>query len=98
MSPELDTLDQLLGGELPLAAIRPLYPDTDAFMRRVFALFSSGDVCLFGAARTAVPSWRWRELFVQGAVMNDLDRLKIEITKQGILKIEITKQGIQRIG
>jgi formylmethanofuran dehydrogenase subunit E len=32
MSPELETLDSLLGGELSLAVIRALYPDAEAYL------------------------------------------------------------------
>ena len=33
MSPELETLDQLLGGDLPLTVIRKLFPDAERFVR-----------------------------------------------------------------
>jgi hypothetical protein len=32
MSPELETLDQLAGGDMSLAVIRRLYPDVDRFV------------------------------------------------------------------
>ena len=38
MSPELETLDQLLGGALALAIIRGCYPDHDRFVRGVSGL------------------------------------------------------------
>jgi len=39
MTPELETLDQLLGGDLSLAIVRQLYSDDEAFKRGVW-LFS----------------------------------------------------------
>lgn len=87
MSPELETLDQLQGSELPLAAIRAIYPDAEAFRRGVLALLSSGEVCLLGVDRVAVPSWRWRELFADEAVTDELERLKVKITDKGIQRI-----------
>lgn len=87
MSPELETLDQLLGGELSLAVIRNLYPDNDAFRRGVFGLLSSGDVCLSMVDQTIVSSNRWRELFVDGVFMNDLANLNLKITAQGARRI-----------
>ncbi len=87
MSAELETLDQLLGGVLSLAVIRNLYPDGDAFRRGVFGLLSSGDVCLMMVDQTIVPSWRWRELFVDGTVMNDLGNLNLKITFKGARRI-----------
>jgi len=38
MSPELETLDQLLGGPMPLPVIRRLYPDYRAFANGTLAL------------------------------------------------------------
>jgi hypothetical protein len=87
MSAELETLDQLLGGELCLVVIRNLYQDADAFRRGVFGLLSSGDVSLLIVDETIVPSWRWRELFVDGTVMNDLGNLNLKITVKGARRI-----------
>jgi hypothetical protein len=87
MSPELETLDQLQSGELSLAVVRNLYPGPDAFTRGVFGLLSSGGVCLVMIDQTEVPSWPWRELFVDGAVMKQLGNLKLRITAQGARRI-----------
>ena len=38
MSPEIETLDQLLGGEMPLSAIRQLYPDQSGFEGEMLGL------------------------------------------------------------
>ena len=46
MSPELETLDQLLGSDLSLGIVLRLYSDATAFKRGVHALLASGDVCL----------------------------------------------------
>jgi hypothetical protein len=87
MSPELETLDQLLGGALPLAVIRNFYPDADAFRMGVFRLLTSGDVCLLTNDHADVPSWRWRELFLDGAVMKELASMNLKITAQGTHRI-----------
>ena len=87
MSPELETLDQLLGGELRLTIIQGLYPDEAAFMKGVLGLLASGDVRLFSVDDTEVPRWRWRELFGGGSVMSALDNMKLRITDQGIKRI-----------
>jgi hypothetical protein len=87
MSPELETLDQLQAGDLPLAIVRKVYPDTETFSRGILGLLSSGDVSLFTTDDMEVPRWRWRELFVDGAVMSELDRLKLAITDQGAHRI-----------
>ena len=87
MSPELETLDQLLGGVLPLAVIRNFYPDVDAFRLGVFGLLTSGDVRLLPLDHTDVQSWRWRELFVDGTVTKELESMNLKITAQGARRI-----------
>jgi len=87
MSPELETLDSLLGGELSLAVIRALYPDAEAFNRGVLALLSSGEVCVLGVDGGAVPSWLWRQLFAAEGVANELELLRIKITDKGIQRM-----------
>jgi hypothetical protein len=88
MSPELETLDQLLGGDFSLATIQCLYPDVAGFKRGVLGLIASGDVCLLTADNTALPHWRCRELFLDGTVMQEVEHLKLRITAQGALRIK----------
>ena len=88
MSPELETLDQLLGGPLSLAIIRRVFPDPGAFMRGIHGLLNSGDVRLFEKEQQdEVPRGRWRQLFVEGNVIDVLDDLRLEITDQGVKRI-----------
>jgi hypothetical protein len=87
MSPELETLDQLSGGELTLTIVRKFYPDADAFRRGVFGLLTSGDVCLLTIDHIDVPSWRWRELFIDGNAMKELENMSLKITAQGARRI-----------
>ena len=60
MSPEPETLDQLLGGDLPLGVIRGLYPNADAFSKGVLGLLTCGDVKLIFAG-VDVPRWQWAQ-------------------------------------
>jgi len=87
MSAELETLDQLAGGDLRLSVILGLYPDDSAFTRGVLGLLSCGDVRLLTADATEVPAWRWRELFAEGSVLKELDRYLLTITDQGVKKV-----------
>jgi hypothetical protein len=87
MSPELETLDQLQGGDLPLKVVEALYPDAEAFRKGVLGLLSAGDVRLLTIDQTGVPTWRWTELFVGGAVMKELGSMKLSITAQGARRI-----------
>jgi hypothetical protein len=45
-SPEMETLDQLLGGEMRLTIIRQLYDSDQSFTRGTHRLLQSGDVRL----------------------------------------------------
>jgi len=63
MSPELETLDQLLGGDLPLGTLRKLYPDSGSFNRGIIGLLDNGDVHLLAPDGSEVPNWRWRDVF-----------------------------------
>ena len=82
MSREIETLDQLLCGSLPLRVIRGLYPDHKTFAVAIHALLRNGDVRLISDG-TEVPHWRWRELFEAGAVKKEMPRLRLEVTDRG---------------
>ncbi len=86
--PELETLDQLLGGELPLSIIRALYADHESFARGVHALLLNRDVELLSEDGVVVPQWRWRELFVDGIIEKEMPVLKLRITDRGCRRIE----------
>jgi hypothetical protein len=87
MSPELETLDQLLGGDLSLTIVRMLYSDADTFLRGIQALLSNGDVRPFSIEGPEVPDFEWRELFRDKSVLDKLASLKLKITQQGVDKV-----------
>jgi hypothetical protein len=88
MSPELETLDQLLGGDLSLEVIRKLYPDGEAFRLGVLGLVRNGDVRLVGINGDPVPEWRIRELRSGAISTVELNDLKLSLTPQGARRIE----------
>jgi hypothetical protein len=83
MSPELETLDQLLGGPMPLATIRTLYPDAEAFRAGVGGLLKTGEVLLCGANDAPLPAWQYREIL--GA--ESCPGLTLKITDKGAARI-----------
>jgi hypothetical protein len=87
MSSELETLDQLEGGDLRLSVVRGFYPDDDAFNLGVLGQLSRGDVRLLTADQTEVPRWPWRELFVVGVALNELDHYVLSITDREAKKV-----------
>lgn len=88
MSPELETLDQLLGSDLSLKVALRLYPDADSFKRGVLGLIAGGDVCLLSADDIEVPQWRCRELFADKSEMQEIEQMKLRITAQGALRVK----------
>jgi hypothetical protein len=86
-SPEMETLDQLLGGEMRLTFIRRVYDCNEAFTRGVLGLLQSGEVKLFDQSHTEVPRWRWRPLFEQGEVLSAMESCKLDVTEAGAAKV-----------
>ena len=52
MSPELETLDQLLGGDLPIAVIRGLFDDDSHFAHAVEAMLCEMEIRLLTRYRS----------------------------------------------
>jgi hypothetical protein len=86
-SPELETLTQLLGGELPLATIRHLYPNDERFVRGLSRLLSVGQLRLLTADGLDVPSWQWHTLLVKGTILLELERFRVKLTARGVRRV-----------
>lgn len=82
MSPELETLDQLLSDNMPLAMIRSVYPDDAQFFRGMRGLLVNGDVRLLQQGME-VPSWR-RDEVLRGEWAN----VMVTLTDAGATRIE----------
>ena len=82
MSPELETLDQLLGGDLPLPVIRGLFADADRFARAITAMLDAGELRLVETGSGDVLKWQWREVLNANAAST-----RVAITKVGIKRI-----------
>lgn len=83
MSSELETLDQLLGGDLPLPVIRGLFADGVRFAHAITAMLDAGEVRLVKADGAEVPKWQWREVLNANAAST---------------RVAITRAGVKRIG
>lgn len=83
MSPELETLDQLLGGDLPLQVIAGLYPDDARFVYGLSGLLGSGEVLLVRADGAELPEWQWQK--------------ELAAPTTDVL-VRITQAGARRIG
>jgi len=87
MSPELETLDQLAGGDLSLAVIQELFPDLQAFEKGVLRMLQSGDVRMLQLDGKAVEEWRWKEYLGEHSSEYDPAQLKLSLTTIGAGKI-----------
>jgi hypothetical protein len=81
MSPELETLDQLLGGDLTLAVVRGLFETDVRFVRAVLAMLDAGEIRLY-ANGVEVPRWRWREM-LSAPGQSGLAEPRLTITEAG---------------
>ena len=84
---ELETLDQLLGGDQRLTIIARLYSTPDAFHKGVRGLLSCGDVLLLDGDGNTVPEWRRREIFAPGAQTEQLEQFRLRVTPQGAKRV-----------
>ena len=78
MSSELETLDQLMGGDLPATVIRDLFPDDGSFIRAIEAMLEAGEIRLFGPDIGDVPKWQRR-----GILTNSPGSARLAITDIG---------------
>ena len=62
LAPELEVLDQLLGGDLPLNVIVDLFHNIERCQRAVSAMLHNGDISIISQSGQKIPSWRYREL------------------------------------
>lgn len=83
MSPELEALDQLLGGALSLTVIRQIYPDHNRFSHSIQAMVQSGDVRLISHDGSEVEHWQLRGLFESEFPTSNIPHLKLVLTEQG---------------
>jgi hypothetical protein len=86
LSSELETLDQLLSGDMTLSVIRQVFAEDDVFLRGVRSLLAIGDVVLLDKGEP-VPEWRLRQLFSEGAILDNLERFTLRLTDQGASRI-----------
>ena len=82
MSPELETLDQLLCSDLPVFVIRKLYDDDTQFRSAILAMLSAGEIRLLTNDRVELPKWEWST-----ALDSRTDSLRLQITETGAHRI-----------
>src|ERR1700681_486997 len=87
IAPELETLDQLLGGAMPIHIIRGLFPDSDRCHRALDAMMRTGDVELLDRDGRVVPYWRFREMTADVSFWDTDSVHRLAITDKGVRRI-----------
>ena len=80
--PELEIIDQLEGGDLPLSVVCRFFVD-DAQARRVLANYVSRGVVVLLERNDALPIWRCRELLSGEIPLQQNDSIRVSLTKKG---------------
>jgi hypothetical protein len=87
MSPELEVLDQLVGGDLSLAVIAGLFADQEHCRRAIDAMVTSGEVHVLDAGGAVLPAWRYRELQYAQDTWSKATPYRLAITEMGAKRV-----------
>ena len=87
MTPELEVLDQLLCGDLPLNVIVGLFPNRDHCRRALGAMLKSGEINILDPSGQLVPAWRYRELERTEELWSEGSQYRLSITEAGAKRI-----------
>jgi hypothetical protein len=85
-SSELETLDQLLGGDLVLTVVRSFYGNDDKFVAGVLGLVGNRCATVVHAGR-AVPEWKVAEILRQPIIPEILSQHALSITEHGASRV-----------
>jgi hypothetical protein len=87
MTPELEVLDQLQGGDLPLEVVAKRFDDHSRFLNALVRMVEAGEVALIDPAGNAVPHWHFQEI-ARGDTRN---------AAVGSIRVSLTDIGARRI-
>ena len=86
MSPELETLDQLLTGEMPLRIVRRFFADDGSFKTSIYRMVENEDIELRDENGRQITKWQLRELMSLPGTSAILQK-RIAITENGVRRI-----------
>ena len=81
-SPEMELIDQLLGGDLPLPAVARLFPE-EARARLALMQYVSDDVVALREQGAVLPTWRSQELLRQPEPFDKDSDIHVSLTDKG---------------
>jgi hypothetical protein len=87
MSLELEVLDQLQGGDLPLRVVASLFPSETHARRAIVAMLAAGELELLSAEGVALAPWQVRNLELQpGSWLTD-PQYRLSMTDAGARRL-----------
>lgn len=87
MSPELEVLDQLLGGDLPLNVITGLFSDPEHCRLAIGAMLSDGEIRILDSTKQPILFWRYHELESERSFWDEGTPYLVSITETGVRRI-----------
>ena len=87
MTPELEVLEQILDGDLPMNVIADLFSDLDHCRDAIGAMLKEDEVHVVDATRQPIPEWRYRELASTTDFWSVGTRYRLSITDKGAQRI-----------
>jgi hypothetical protein len=82
MSPELEILDQLVGGDMLVCVLRQLFQDEEHFIRATTWMLNQGEIQLIDQEGAEVPAWNWKHA-LRKSLETPADEYRLSITLSG---------------
>ncbi len=87
MTPELEVLDQLQGGDLPLDVIANLFQDRARFIIALSRMIEADEIRLNDAAGQAIPLWRFQQISRTGEIGAAASSIRVSLTDVGTRRV-----------
>ena len=87
MTPELEVLDQLLGGDLPVNVIAGLFSESGRCRKAIGAMLHQGENLLLDPSDSPLSVWRYRELQSNNDFWSEGTLYRLSITEIGVKRI-----------
>jgi hypothetical protein len=88
MSPELDVIEQLAGGDLPLPIICGLFDEDDRAKRALANYISKGVVLFISDREGVLPRWKCEEILRQAVHLDRHTEVRVSLTDKGAKVLE----------
>jgi hypothetical protein len=86
--PELELVDQLLGGSMALPVVCGLF-ENDAHARRVLAAYVSNGVVVLSDEDGNLPAWKCQEVFRNSQPLSGYTKVRVVVTEKGAKSFEV---------